>query len=198
MTVRTARTAGAAVLAALAVFAAGVACGKSIPPPTPPASSSSSDVPSASTQAADPAGPLPVSRVFDGDTLYIRYAGDDSPVRFIGQNSPEVKHPGHAADDCLGAAARQRASDLLVGGVAVLVADPSQGEKDKYGRWLRYVDTPAGVDVSLTLISEGLAHEYTYSRRYERQDAYRAAQDAARAGGRGGWAPLAAGGCAWN
>jgi micrococcal nuclease len=67
--------------------------------------------------------------------------------------------------------------------------DPSQDEKDKYGRALVYLWLSDGRLFNLEMIRLGFAHEYIYDVPYARQDKFRAAEEDARLYGRALWAP---------
>ncbi len=69
-----------------------------------------------------------------------------------------------------------------------LEADPSQGERDKYARLLRYVYLPDGTSFNKIMISEGYAYEYTYNTPYKYQTEYKIAQKAAQNAKTGLWA----------
>lgn len=120
----------------------------------------------------------PVLRVVDGDTVHVLVEGRDETVRLIGINAPET-------DQCWGSEATQAAARLLDGATVTLVADPTQADRDRYGRLLRYVVLPDGTDVGRRLVENGDADERTYDGAYARQQDYRAADAAAAAGGRG-------------
>jgi micrococcal nuclease len=119
-------------------------------------------------------------KVVDGDTLHVLVDGRDETVRIIGINAPET-------DECWGTEATQAAARLLDGASVGLVADPTQDDRDRYGRLLRYVLLPDGTDVGQRMIADGNADEYTYDNPYANQRAYRDADAAAAAGGRGWW-----------
>jgi micrococcal nuclease len=72
-----------------------------------------------------------------------------------------------------------------------LEADPSQGDRDKYGRLLRYVFLQDGSDYGGQMIAGGYAYEYTYDEPYRYQQQYRAAQAQATADAVGLWAQTA-------
>jgi micrococcal nuclease len=124
-----------------------------------------------------------VVTVIDGDTLEVSGAGGSVRVRLIGVNAPEV-------DECFAAAATAALAALATGEV-VLIADTT--DVDQFGRALRYVETPAGVDVGAELVRGG----YAISRRYEpdvaRSDRYDRLQAEAQAGATGLWASDACG-----
>lgn len=122
----------------------------------------------------------PVVHVVDGDTLDVTVDGGRERVRVLGIDTPE-------RDECGYAAASGAAAGLLDGATVGLTADPTQDDRDRYGRVLRYVTLPDGSDLGNALVAGGFAREYTYDRAYARQDAYRAAQADASAGGRGLW-----------
>ena len=68
-----------------------------------------------------------------------------------------------------------------------LVADPTQADRDRYGRLLRHVQLADGRSVAQILIAGGFGEEYTYDRAYAGQAAYRGAEAAARKAHRGLW-----------
>jgi micrococcal nuclease len=90
--------------------------------------------------AAAPAGAIElkgtVSSVVDGDTIKVISRGFETPVRLIGIDTPETRHPSEPVQ-CFGPAASARASRLLpVGQQVRLVSDPTQATRDRYGRFL--------------------------------------------------------------
>jgi micrococcal nuclease len=178
---------GVAFLAALAL--AGCAA-------TPPASAPEAARRTAASQAVEPPAAATLARVVDGDTLHVTLpGGDDQTLRLIGINTPETTKGKH---ECLGAEATTRLTELVTGQTLTVTADPTQADTDRYGRSIRYIDLPDGTDVQLTLISDGLAHEVQYGRKYQRQGRYVDAERAAKTEQRGGWAPTNRGGCGWS
>lgn len=69
-----------------------------------------------------------------------------------------------------------------------LEKDTSQGDKDKYGRLLRYVHTKDGLNIGYEMIREGAAREYTYSKPYKYQSQFKEAERLAKAENKGLWA----------
>lgn len=130
---------------------------------------------------------LTVSQVVDGDTIVIITDGKRETVRMIGIDTPETVHPSKPVQ-CFGQEASARTKSWLTGRLVTLDTDPSQGERDKYGRLLAYVWRDDGLFVNQALISEGFAFEYTYNLPYEYQAEFKAAEAAARAGKKGLWA----------
>ncbi|NCU44738.1 hypothetical protein EOM71_03620, partial [Candidatus Falkowbacteria bacterium] len=100
---------------------------------------------------ATTASPL-VKRVIDGDTIELI---DGQKVRYIGIDAPELAQASGQASQCLADEAKQRNQALLAGGVLKLVAD-SGGDKDTYGRLLRYVYV-GDLFLNQQLAAEGLA-----------------------------------------
>lgn len=93
-----------------------------------------------------------LARVIDGDTIEL-LSGEK--VRYIGADTPELGVPGPQDDECLAWVARMRNEQLLKSGELKLVADPG-GERDKYGRLLRYVYA-GDIFINERLTKEGLA-----------------------------------------
>jgi micrococcal nuclease len=129
-----------------------------------------------------------ISRVIDGDTLVATSAGINRTIRLIGVDTPETRDPRKPVQ-CYGREATAYTTALVLGQTVTLVADASQGDRDKYGRLLRSVVLADGTDVALQLISDGYGFEYTYTIPYANQITYRAAQRDARTAQRGLWAP---------
>ncbi|MDO8561864.1 MAG: thermonuclease family protein [bacterium] len=155
----------------------------------------------------------PVVRVVDGDTIVINRNGKNETIRLIGLDTPETVDPqsslrsrsyyggvGQAPVQCFGIQASDEAKKLLTGKRVRIEMDPSQGERDKYGRLLAYVfmeDLPApgssrqagGTLFNQLMISEGFGHEYTYNIPYKYQQQFQAAEKTAREEKKGLWAP---------
>ena len=135
--------------------------------------------------------PAHVVRVVDGDTLIASFDGRQERVRLIGIDAPETTG---GKNECQGLAATQALTWTVGDRDVVLVSDPTQTDRDRYDRLLRYVELD-GSDVGADLVRRGLAHEYTYRAAdpYQRQESYRMAQGAARADQDGGWSE-----CGWQ
>lgn len=128
-----------------------------------------------------------VIKVVDGDTLDVSIEGFVERLRLIGIDTPETVDPRKPVQ-CFGLEASNKAKDILAGKLVELESDPTQGERDKYGRLLRYVRLPDGTNFNMFMISGGYAHEYTYSVPYRYQEEFREAEAAARASKAGLWA----------
>ena len=126
-----------------------------------------------------------VVRVTDGDTLKVRMAdGTEEYVRLLGIDTPEV----YGGVECGGAAASRGMARLApVGSRVVLVSDPSQADRDRYDRLLRYVQRRSR-DVGKAQIASGLAQTYVYRNDpFERTQPYLRAEARADRLDRGSW-----------
>lgn len=110
-----------------------------------------------------------VTRVVDGDTLHVDVRGRDVTVRLIGIDTPEVSPAECGADQ-----ATRLLEELADGRRVRLVGDPSQDERDRYGRRLAYV-LADGVDVGEVLVRRGWARVYVFDRPFARLSRYRKA-----------------------
>lgn len=130
-----------------------------------------------------------VVKVVDGDTMDFYIDGRTERIRVIGINTPETVDPRKSVE-CFGQEASNQAKKILTVGLSVeLEKDPSQGERDKYNRLLRYVFVDNGtVDFGVSMISSGYAYEYTYDTPYRYQSEYKQAQKEAEGGKKGLWA----------
>lgn len=127
-----------------------------------------------------------VIRVIDGDTIDIQIDGKIERLRLIGINTPETVDPRKPVE-CFGREASDKAKTLLVGKKVALESDPSQGERDKYSRLLRYVFLEDGTNFNLEMIATGYAYEYTYEGEYRYQSSFKSAQKSAEANNLGLW-----------
>lgn len=128
-----------------------------------------------------------VVSVIDGDTIKVNYAGKTTSVRLIGIDAPETVD-SRVTPGCFGAEASAYLKSILSGQQVILEADPTQSDRDKYDRLLRYVYLN-GEDIGLGIISGGYGYEYTYDAPYAKQSSYKTAESEAKQAGRGLWAP---------
>ena len=143
---------------------------------------------STTTSSTTPLGPLyPVTKVVDGDTAKVNIDGVIETLRLIGIDTPETKDPRKPVQ-CFGQEASNRAKQLLENSNVHLEADPTQGERDKYGRLLRYIFLADGTNFNEKMIFDGYAHEYTYNLPYKYQAQFKEAQTQADQNNRGLWA----------
>ena len=129
-----------------------------------------------------------VNQVVDGDTIHVKRGSREDIVRLIGIDSPETGL-GNRPLECYGHEASDYARRVLAGQPVSLELDPSQDRRDRYQRLLAYVWLADGTLFNEQAIAAGIANEYTYDRPYKYRDRFRAAEEAARAAGRGMWAP---------
>lgn len=128
-----------------------------------------------------------VSSVIDGDTIQVVIDGKKETLRLIGIDTPETVDPRKPVQ-CFGKEASAKAKSLLSGKSVGLESDPTQGERDKYQRLLRYVFLEDGTNFNKLMISEGYAHEYTYNTPYKYQSEFKQAQKEAETSNVGLWA----------
>lgn len=117
-----------------------------------------------------------VEKVVDGDTVRLKEIGT---VRLIGVDTPETVHPTKKVE-CFGIEASNKMKEIVDGNKVRIELDKTQGEKDRYGRYLVYLFTFDNTFVNLDLIREGYAYEYTYSSNYKYQTEFKAAQTYAK------------------
>ena len=125
-----------------------------------------------------------IVKVIDGDTLKVRIRGTGiRDIRIIGIDTPEV----YGGVQCGGRRASQRMGALApVGSTVTLISDPSQDDRDRYGRLLRYVERN-GKDVGRAQVNLGEAKVYVFDRPFRRTSGYNRVQRDARRDGRGSW-----------
>lgn len=134
-----------------------------------------------------------VVKVVDGDTLSVNIDGKKETLRLIGINTPETVDPRKPVQ-CFGKEASDKAKELLTGKKVRLESDPTQGDRDKYNRLLRYVILEDGTNFNQLMIEEGYAYEYTYEKPYEYSFGFKIAERKARESGKGLWAEDTCGG----
>jgi micrococcal nuclease len=178
----------AAILLALALAACRAESVPPTPPPPPPAATATLP----STYLQQPSG-LPtaeVLRIIDGDTIDIAGPeGTAQRIRLIGIDAPELSDPRRPGPQCFAFAAAATTEAHLRGKTIALESDPSQGERDLYARFLRYVWLPDGRMLNLELIAAGYAKEFTFERAYRYQAAFKGAQRTALDANLGLWSP---------
>ena len=128
-----------------------------------------------------------VVKVIDGDTINVNIGGITETIRLIGINTPETVDPRKPVE-CFGIEASNKAKELLTNKKVRLEADPTQGERDKYDRLLRYIWLEDGTFFNKKMISDGYAYEYTYDTPYKYQAEFKQAETEARLAKRGLWA----------
>jgi micrococcal nuclease len=110
-----------------------------------------------------------VTHVVDGDTVDVRLDnGFAERVRLIGIDTPEVGECGFAK-------ASSYARTVALGRATVLIGDPTQATRDRYGRLLAYV-WAGGRDLGYQQLARGFARVYVYDGPFQRLAAYQQAQ----------------------
>ncbi len=161
-------------------------------PTSAPQATSSGEPAVLSAQTATPAGGLyAVTKVVDGDTIKVALDDRIETVRLMGINTPETVDPRRSVE-CMGKEASAFARQLMDGALVRLEKDPTQGDRDRYGRLLRFVFLPDGMDVGKALLLAGFAQESLYSSKPHRyRTEYLSAQATAQVGQKGLWNPSA-------
>ncbi len=127
-----------------------------------------------------------VIRVIDGDTIEVSLGGKKETVRLVGIDSPEVLDERKPVQ-CFGEEASSKTKEVLNGKEIILEPDPTQGDRDEYGRLLRYV-LLNGLNFNKFMISEGYAQEYTFKNNaYKYQEEFVQAERKARENEMGLW-----------
>ncbi len=134
-------------------------------------------------------GLYPVTHVSDGDTITVKIEGKDASIRMLGVDTPEVHDPRKPVQ-CFGQIASDHTKARLNGSKVRLEPDPTNTDRDKYGRLLRYVYLPDGTLYNAELIRDGYAFAYTVFP-LVRLDEFRTLEREAREGSRGLWAGCA-------
>lgn len=130
---------------------------------------------------------ISVIKVVDGDTISVDIDGKKETIRMIGIDTPEVVDQRKPVQ-CFGREASEKAKELLAGKRVFLESDPTQGDRDKYGRLLRFVFLEDSTNFGKLMISEGYAHEYTYKIPYKYMEEFKEAERESREAKRGLWA----------
>jgi micrococcal nuclease len=160
--------------------------------PTPTIAISASPTqlqPSPTSNPLETMTPAQVVSIVDGDTIKVSLNDKTESIRIIGIDTPETVDP-RSPVQCFGREASNKMKELVSGKTVYLEGDPSQDDRDKYKRLLRFVFLSDGNDVGLSMIKDGFAHEYTYDKPYKYQAAYVAAQREARDNHRGLWSDV--------
>ncbi len=131
-----------------------------------------------------PPGTARVLEVVDGDTAIVKFGNTEERVRFIGVDTPETHHPNKAVQ-CFGAAATRFLTELIEGEDVRLEADPTNTNRDRYNRLLRYVYFD-DVLVNQEIIAEGYGFAYV-AFPFEKKELFVATEVQAREQGRGLW-----------
>lgn len=129
-----------------------------------------------------------VTEIVDGDTIKVSRADSTIvTIRYIGIDTPEIKHQGNGEDEPYGQLATEANSWLVNGKTIYLQNDAT--DTDRYGRLLRYVYTDKGIMINYALIRLGYATILTIPPNVAFQSKFYAAQQLAREEGKNLFAP---------
>jgi micrococcal nuclease len=135
--------------------------------------------------APQPAQNGEVVRFVDGDTFSVNLAGKQETIRLIGVDTPETVAPDTPVQ-CYGPAASAYIKNLVENKLVRLESDPSNEDRDRYGRLLRYAYLPDGRLVQQEIIRNGYGFAYTVYP-FTQKDAFVTAENSAREAGKGLW-----------
>jgi micrococcal nuclease len=127
-----------------------------------------------------------VTKVSDGDTITVDMNGTAETVRFIGVDTPETHKPNTPVQ-CFGPQASDFTTKTLTGASVRLEADPTNDNRDRYDRLLRYVYTQDGTLLNKTLVEQGYGFAYL-SFPFQKKQEFAAAQSRAQNAKSGLWA----------
>ena len=132
-----------------------------------------------------PAGFARVEQVVDGDTIVVRFGEVQERVRFIGVDTPETNHPDKAVQ-CYGKAATEFLKSRIENSDVRLEMDPTNTNRDRYDRLLRYVYDEDDNLLNQQIIEEGYGFAYT-AFPFQKMDQFVAAQTSAENNSKGLW-----------
>lgn len=102
-----------------------------------------------------------INHFIDGDTISVNMNGGAQSVRLIGVDTPETHKPNTPVQ-CFGEAAAAFTKATIGNSRVRLVADPESDDRDIYGRLVRYVYLPNGLNLDELLIQNGYGFAYLY------------------------------------
>lgn len=124
-----------------------------------------------------------IERTRDGDTAVVEVQGDAEPVRYIGIDTPETKHPTKG-EECFGKEAADKNKELVLGKTVRFERDKSN--RDHRGRLLRYIWAGDKM-VNLELVKEGYAFASHVSPNGKYRKQFGKAEEDAKSSGKGLW-----------
>lgn len=133
-----------------------------------------------------PPGFYNVTEFYDGDTIAVDMNGAEEKVRMIGVDTPETHDPRKPVE-CFGKAASEFTKNLIGDDPVRLEADPTNSNRDRYQRLLRYVYVPNGTLVNAEIIKQGYGFAYL-SFPFQKMSEFKQYEDEAQAGNKGLWA----------
>lgn len=126
-----------------------------------------------------------VVRFSDGDTITVDMNGKNETIRMIGVDTPETHDPDTPVQ-CYGMAASAYTKELIGDQKVRLEADPTNQNRDRYNRLLRYIYLPDGRLVQSEIIKNGYGFSYTQFP-FLKTEEFNALETEAKANNRGLW-----------
>lgn len=108
----------------------------------------------------DQPGLYSVESFVDGDTITVNVNGVSERIRMIGVDTPETQDP-RTSVQCFGKVASEFTKSLIGNQSVRLETDPTNTNRDRYNRLLRYVYLPDGRLVNAEIIKQGYGFAYT-------------------------------------
>lgn len=102
-----------------------------------------------------------VTTFTDGDTFTVDMNGSPEKIRMIGVDTPETNDPRKDVQ-CYGKAASNFTKKLIGTNKVRLGSDPTNANRDRYNRLLRYVYLTDGTLVNAEIIKQGYGFAYTF------------------------------------
>jgi micrococcal nuclease len=125
-----------------------------------------------------------VLKIIDGDTVEVFIDNKTERVRLIGIDAPEMSS---ANKECFAKEAHLGLKKLLDGKQIILESDPTQENRDEYGRLLRYVFLDKE-NINKMMIERGFAYELTFmGKAYNYQSKFVESEEKAKEGRKGLW-----------
>ena len=133
-------------------------------------------------------GKASVIHVVDSDSLMVMQNGKVKNIQLIGVNAPETSNTN--SKECYADEAKEEVVDYFRKDREVTVeSDKELGDKDIYGRFLRYVKLSDDRYLNEELLKEGLAKEYhSTDDSYSKKDQFEELESEAKEDRRGLWA----------
>lgn len=100
-----------------------------------------------------------VKYVYDGDTIEVDISGVKEKVRLIGVDTPETQDPDLPVQ-CYGPESTAYTESRLLGKEVRMESDPTNQNRDRYDRLLRYVYLSDGTLWNKKLIEDGYGFAY--------------------------------------
>jgi endonuclease YncB( thermonuclease family) len=126
-----------------------------------------------------------VTKFTDGDTITVDMNGTPEKIRMIGVDTPETNDPRKEVQ-CFGKAASNFTKQLIGNKRVRLEADPTNADRDRYNRLLRYVYLPDGTLINAEIIKQGYGFAYTFFQ-FTKLEEFKKYQNEAEYDGRGLW-----------